>query len=75
MSYTLENGIPSHYPHNSQLKWFISRPSPLDSILDAVLTVSPKRQYLGMAKPTTPVAHGPEIVKFGNQCSGKIVDN
>ncbi len=29
-------------------------PSPLDSILDAVLTVSPNRQYLGIFKPTTP---------------------
>lgn len=29
-------------------------PSPLDSIRLAVLTVSPKRQYRGMDKPTIP---------------------
>ena len=32
---------------------------PLDSIRDAVLTVSPKRQNLGMVRPTTPAATGP----------------
>jgi hypothetical protein len=30
-------------------------PSPVDSIRDATLTVSPNRQYLGIACPTTPV--------------------
>lgn len=34
-------------------------PSPLDSIRDAVLTVSPKRQYLGIFSPTTPATTGP----------------
>ena len=29
-------------------------PSPFDSILDAVLTVSPNKQYLGIFCPTTP---------------------
>lgn len=32
---------------------------PVDSILDAVFTVSPKRQYLGIVKPTTPEQQGP----------------
>ena len=35
--------------------WSWSIPSPLDSILLAVLTVSPNKQYLGMDKPTIPV--------------------
>ena len=34
-------------------------PSPLDSILLAMFTVSPNRQYLGMVRPTTPAAHPP----------------
>lgn len=34
-------------------------PSPLDSIRDAVLTVSPNRQYLGIFRPTTPAHTGP----------------
>lgn len=34
-------------------------PSPLDSIRDAVLTVSPNKQYLGIFKPTTPAQTGP----------------
>lgn len=34
-------------------------PSPVLSILEAVLTVSPNRQYLGIFKPTTPATHGP----------------
>ena len=33
--------------------------SPVDSILDAVLTVSPNRQYLGIFRPTTPEQTGP----------------
>lgn len=32
---------------------------PVDSILEAVLTVSPNRQYLGIVKPTTPATQGP----------------
>ena len=35
-------------------------PSPLDSILLAVLTVSPNRQYRGILRPTTPAHTGPE---------------
>ena len=34
-------------------------PWPFDSILEAVLTVSPNRQYRGMVSPTTPAAQGP----------------
>lgn len=33
---------------------------PVVCILDAVLTVSPKKQYLGTFKPTTPATAGPE---------------
>lgn len=32
----------------------------LDSILEAVLTVSPNKQYLGIFKPTTPATTAPE---------------
>lgn len=31
----------------------------MDSIRDAVFTVSPNKQYLGILSPTTPAAHGP----------------
>ena len=34
--------------------------SPFDSIRLAVLTASPKRQYLGIFTPTTPAQQGPE---------------
>uniref|UniRef100_A0A915JHL1 Uncharacterized protein n=1 Tax=Romanomermis culicivorax TaxID=13658 RepID=A0A915JHL1_ROMCU len=34
-------------------------PSPVLSIREATLTVSPKRQYLGKVTPTTPAATGP----------------
>lgn len=34
-------------------------PSPLDSIRDDVLTVSPNRQYRGIFRPTTPAHTGP----------------
>lgn len=33
----------------------------MDSILEAVLTVSPNRQYRGILIPTTPAAQGPEM--------------
>jgi len=41
----------------------ISQPSPFDSMREAVFTVSPNRQYLGIACPTTPVytAYGATI--------------
>jgi len=32
-----------------------TQPSPVDSMREATFTVSPKRQYLGIACPTTPV--------------------
>ena len=38
-------------------------PFPLDSILDAVFTVSPNKQYLGIVIPTTPATTGPGIEK------------
>lgn len=34
-------------------------PCPVDSMRDAILTVSPKRQYLGILSPTTAAKHGP----------------
>ena len=33
--------------------------NPLLSILLAMFTVSPNKQYLGIVEPTTPAAHGP----------------
>ena len=33
----------------------MTQPSPVDSMREAVFTVSPNRQYLGIACPTTPV--------------------
>ena len=36
--------------------------SPWDSILEAVLTVSPNRQYRGIFNPTTPATTGPEWI-------------
>ena len=41
-----------------QLKRF-AIPSPFDSILDAVFTVSPNKQYLGIFRPTTPATQAP----------------
>lgn len=34
----------------------------MDSIRDAVLTVSPNKQYLGIFVPTTPDAQGPKEI-------------
>ena len=34
-------------------------PAPVDCILDAMLTVSPNKQYLVILLPTTPATHGP----------------
>lgn len=39
-------------------------PRPLDSILEAVLTVSPKRQYRGILRPTTPATHEPNKKQY-----------
>lgn len=36
-------------------------PAPVDSILEAVLTVSPNRQYRGIVRPTTPDTQEPLI--------------
>lgn len=43
------NHVPARYSRN-----------PVDSIRDAVLTVSPNRQYRGIVRPTTPATTGPE---------------
>ena len=40
--------------------WNAHLRNPLDSILLAVLTVSPNKQYLGIFTPTTPAQQGPE---------------
>ena len=37
-------------------------PFPWDSILEAVFTVSPNKQYLGMLNPTTPVTIAPKNI-------------
>ena len=46
-------------------------PSPLDSILEAVLTVSPNKQYLGILCPTTPATQEPERSKVRAKRSNK----
>ena len=40
---------------------WIRNGSPFDSIREAVFTVSPNKQYLGIVKPTTPATTGPVI--------------
>lgn len=40
----------------------VNLPTPLLSILLAVFTVSPNRQYRGIFNPTTPATHGPEWI-------------
>lgn len=53
---------------------------PVDSIRDAVFTVSPKRQYRGMVSPTTPATQGPErhviciIQKVPHKVRGPLTD-
>jgi hypothetical protein len=37
-------------------------PSDVDSMRDAVFTVSPNKQYLGIVKPTTPATTGPKRI-------------
>lgn len=39
---------------------------PVDSMRDAVLTVSPNKQYLGIFTPTTPAAHEPATHNSNN---------
>lgn len=38
----------------NEIFFVIFIPNPLLSILEAILTVSPNKQYLGIVKPTTP---------------------
>jgi len=42
-------------PADNKCLEIITQPSPVDSMREAMFTVSPKRQYLGIACPTTPV--------------------
>lgn len=49
--------------------------NPVDSILDAVLTVSPNKQYLGMASPTTPATTGPVWIPIKIKYQKWIYDN
>jgi len=44
----------------SRIKFSYLR-SPDVCILDAVLTVSPNKQYRGILLPTTPATHGPKM--------------
>ena len=41
-----------------ETRW--DKPFPRDSILEATLTVSPNRQYLGILFPTTPATTAPK---------------
>lgn len=43
---------------------YLNIPLPWDSILDAMLTVSPNKQYLGIFVPTTPARTGPALRQF-----------
>ncbi len=47
---------PPHLPTSCR----VYSPIPVLSILEAVLTVSPNKQYLGIRSPTTPATQGPE---------------
>ena len=53
------------WPNHMNKEWFTynnfntNLRSPVVSILDAVLTVSPNKQYLGILDPTTPPTTGP----------------
>ena len=49
-------------------------PKPLDSMRDAVLTVSPNKQYRGIFKPTTPATTGPRIICFMGSCCDIFVE-
>ena len=46
--------------------------SPFDSIRLAVLTASPKRQYLGIFTPTTPAQQGPEKANSQNSRTTQV---
>ena len=50
--------------------------SPVLSILDEVLTVSPNRQYLGIVVPTTPATTGPvkEIIRTRSTGMGHVTE-
>ena len=48
-------------------------PTPVDSILEAVLTVSPNKQYRGILFPTTPATHGPTDKQLPKWFSMKYV--
>ncbi len=50
------------------VKHTIYAPRPPDSILLAVLTVSPNKQYLGILSPTTPATHGPVMCVSHKYC-------
>lgn len=47
------------FPTPPSSSYLLYSRSPVDSIREAVLTVSPNRQYRGMVRPTTPATHGP----------------
>ena len=39
----------------------VAKPCPVDSMREAMLTVSPNKQYLGIRSPTTAATHGPAV--------------
>ena len=49
-------------------------PPEVDCILEAVFIVSPKRQYLGIFDPTTPIPSEKELPMAPTQC-GKFLKN
>lgn len=44
---------------NKKMNYYFKCCQPVDSIREAVLTVSPNRQYRGIVSPTTPAQQGP----------------
>ena len=52
---------------------FLYSRCPVDSIRDAVLTVSPNKQYLGIFIPTTPAAQGPGHTNTNTQISSQFL--
>ena len=61
---TNSNGGPiSKIDQTHQYRMY-NTPAPVDSILEAVFTVSPNRQYRGIVRPTTPATQDPLIKKL-----------
>uniref|UniRef100_A0A1B0AQX5 Uncharacterized protein n=1 Tax=Glossina palpalis gambiensis TaxID=67801 RepID=A0A1B0AQX5_9MUSC len=58
-----------------QIRFFITGGTPLDSMREAVFTVSPNKQYRGIFRPTTPAHTGPVWIPMrkSNLLSGRCL--